>query len=220
MAVSDTYPYERVQNYNRMDGIEKLPKIICDYLLDLPSEGYNPPSDNSYPRVRLMKYLWYDTERPLDKPALTAAEKLQMVYDPYHPTEPPTEKGFRIFPNSYVTQTQLTGQTILRCYIGRINPWDVFTAEVAVVFEVLTAMTYESNTKSDALSRLTAIEQCLWEALNGVNFAGVGTMYMDKRQHGDCGSWAFSDQEDNVGRRIVFGLTWKADSAPLDTLNK
>lgn len=215
-GIYDTYPYERVQNYNRLDGLEQVPKILCDYLLDLPSNDYQPRTTNDYPRVRLMKYLYYDDARPLDQAALNTAQKLSLVYDPYHPTEPPTDKGYRIFPNAYVTQTQLTGQTILRCYLGRIVPRDVFTAEVGIVFEILTQMSYENNSKSEALSRLTAMEQCLWECCNGVNFAGVGTMYMDRREHGDCGSWGFTDEEQNVGRRIVFGMTFKAANAPND----
>ena len=67
------------------------------------------------------------------------------------------------------------------------------------------------------MSRLVAIEQCLYEALVGVNFGvGVGVIYSDRRQHIDCGSYTYTDTEANVGRRIMFGCTIKGGESKLN----
>lgn len=216
--ISATYPYKRVQDYAWLGGVQNLPKKICDYLLDLPQNGYTPPQTNDYPRVRLMKYLYYDTARPLDEAALTPQQKLSLVFDPYNPTNPPTGKGYRIFPLEYVQQAQTAAQTILRCYIGYITPRDAYRVNISVIFEILTSAVYENNTKSASLSRAMAIEQCLWEALNGVNMDGVGAFYSDRRQMPDCGSYAINDGRTNVGRRVTFGLTWADSTPPPNTL--
>ena len=84
---SDTYPYERVQpGYNRMEGAEEIPLKIIRYLLDLPdSAGYIPVDDNSRPRVRLAKYLWYEGVNPLNNPLPTPAQKLSLLFDGENP---------------------------------------------------------------------------------------------------------------------------------------
>lgn len=213
-----SWPYQRIQNYTWLGGIEHLPKKICDYLMDFPGVGYTPPQTNDYPRVRLGKYLYYDDAHPLESPALTTEQKISLIFDPFHPTDPPSEKGYRVFPLEYVQQAQKKAQTILRCYIGSIVPRDVYSAQIGIVFEILTSYSYENNTKSVSLSRSLAIEQCIWESLNGVNIDGIGTMYMDRRQLADCGSYEINDERTNVGRRMTMGLSWRDSSAPPNTM--
>lgn len=211
-TLSPTWPYERVQDYNGMHGYDEIPRKICDYLLDFPvsTAGYSPPDDNEYPRARFIKYLYYDDTNPLTNTLPTPKEKKQIFYDPEKPTTPDEDKGYRLYPLRYVSQAQTKAQTIVRVYIGRVVPTDVFTAEIGIVFEILSNMTLDTNLKSGmSLTRSVAIEQAIIEACDGVNFGGIGTMYFDRRQHGDCGSHSISDETENVGRRLVMGMTFR-----------
>ena len=211
---SATYPYSRVGNYLWMQGLEAFPKKICDYLLDLPLPGYEPKATNDYPRVRLMKYIYYDSARPLDEPALSTEQKLSILYDPNNASEAPTDKGYRIYPLSYTRQAQERAQTVLRCYIGRITPLTAFSAQVGIIFDVLSSMVYENNTRDWAMSRCLAIEQALWECLNGVNIDGVGAVSSDSRRYTESGSYNISDDNANVGRRISFAVEWQDSNSP------
>ena len=87
MEYSPYYPYEKVQTgYLTMQGTEEIPYQIIQYLLDLPdATGYAPTNDNTRPRVRLAKYLWYDGPRPLSHPLPTAQEKLSLLFDGDNP---------------------------------------------------------------------------------------------------------------------------------------
>ncbi len=212
ILTSATWPYERVQDYNGMHGYDEIPRKICDYLMDFPvsTSGYSPPDNNEYPRTRFVKYLYYDDATPLNNPLPTPKEKKQIFYDPDNPTNPPDpERGYRIFPIRYVAQAQTKSQTIVRVYIGRIVPTDVYTAQFGVTFEILSNMVLDTNLKGMSLARTIAIEQAIIEACDGVNFGGIGTMYFDRRQHGDCGSHSIADETENVGRRLVMGMTFR-----------
>ncbi|MEG2187267.1 MAG: hypothetical protein RR085_08065 [Clostridia bacterium] len=217
MTNSPTYPFEREQNYSWLGGVEELPKRIFDYILDLPLPGYVPKESNDYPRVRLCKYIFYDEPRPLSFPALSTEQKLSLIYDPAAPDKPPTEKGFRLFPLRQVSQAQIRGQSLLKCYISKILPTDVFTVQLGLTFDIISSMPYVSNLKSAAIDRTLAIEQCLWECLNGLNLGGVGTVFCDRHQLSDCGSFEFTDNLANLGRRLCFGLTWKDSASPPNT---
>jgi hypothetical protein len=218
-VTSPTYPYERVQDYLQMPRLEELPKMIVNYLCDFPSAGYTPPDNNKYPRARLMKYLYYDTANPLSNALPTAKQKLNLIYDPFNPTNPPdAERGYRIYPLIYPIQSQLKAQTQMRVYVGRIIPVDVFKAQVSIVIDILCNALYDTNTKTSAMSRSVAMEQCLWEALSGVNMLGVGTFYGDRRQMTDCGSKTITDEKQNVGRSVTFGLTIMGEEKPFNTI--
>ena len=211
MTPSPTYPYERVQHFVTLNGAEQIPRQVLQYLLDLPLPGYEPPSANDYPRVRLMKYLYHDGVDPLAEPLPTPQQKLDIVYDPLRQTDPPDlEKRYRIFPQAYINQTEYMGRTVLRCYMGSTIARTAYRSELSLVFEILTNNVYE-GAAGDALSRTWAMECALIEALNGVNISGVGTVYFDRNQHAGCGSWAIDDRGTNVGRRIVMGVTWGAE---------
>ena len=53
-AYTQWYPYLCVQDsYFKLEGAEKIPRKICDYLIDAPKGEYMPPDDNAYSRCRL-----------------------------------------------------------------------------------------------------------------------------------------------------------------------
>ena len=202
----DTYPYTRQAAPPRLTGAEEIPRKVAQYLMDLPLPGYEPRDDNRLARCRLMKYLWYDEDNPLSRPMPAAQEKLSMLYLPERASSPPAERGYRLFPQAYVAQSQLNAQTRIMVYMGRTIAAGAQQVELSVVFDILSNVTTEGN--AIALSRTFAMEQCILEALNGVNMGGVGTFYFNRRAHGDCGSIPIGDRGTNVGRELTMGLTW------------
>ena len=212
-GVSPTYPYRRVHNFFQFGDAVNIPHKVMRYLMDLPSAGYTPPNDNDYPRTRLKKYLFWDEERPLDKPLPTAEQIRKIWYDPAVPDKAPnTEKGYRIFPQQLVTQAQTQGQTIIRCYVGPVYPYSQnrmssFEAQLTVCFEVLTNVSLESNVGTDVASRSFAMICAIVDALNGVNIDGIGTFYFDRTQDTYCGSMPINDESTNVGHRLYMGVT-------------
>lgn len=205
---SPYYPYEKVQEgFLTMHGAEEIPLKLVRYLLDLPdSEGYQPSDDNKRPRVRLMKYLWNDGERPLDNPLPTPWEKLSLLFEGSQPdlnseqdkAEHP--KGYRMFAQAYVGTTQLTAMSTVKCYIGRINGGQ-FGARINIIFEIFVNGNNETTTRTDAYSRAYDIEQSIVEALSGVNITGVGVCYF-------VNSIALHDEGTNVGRSLTMALDW------------
>lgn len=207
-TLSPTYPYEKIQQFVSLRGADELPRQVIHYLMDLPLPGYTPPDDNQYPRARLMKYLFYDDTTPLSNPVPTTQQKMDILFDPLHPTTPPnTEKGYRIFPQPYIAQSQVIGASTMYVYMGQSVAKHAMRTELSVVIRLMTNVVYETNSES-ALSRTFAMECAVLEALNGVNLNGIGTFYFDRTQHPSCGSWDISDRGTNVGRQIVLGLTW------------
>ncbi len=212
MAIIDInspyYPYIKTDPVTTFLGLEEVPKQVIDYLLNLPLPGYEPPDNNDYPRTQLIKYLFYDDATPLANTLPTTKEKISIVYDAETPTTPPLpQKGFRIYPQTYVSQSQTEQQTILRVYMGRIIPRGKLT-EVGINFDILSSLQYESNLKGMAVSRSFAIERCILGALNGVNMNGIGSFYYDRNGHPDCGSYQISDERMNVGRRLTMAFTF------------
>lgn len=212
-GVSPTYPYRRVQNYFQFGNAAEIPFRVMRYLMDLPSAGYTPPDDNDYPRARLKKYLYWDEPRPLSKPLPTTEQMKAILYDPARPDEPPEAvKGFRLFPQSLVTQAQTQGQTILRCYMGPVYPYSAnrmtsYEAQATVCFEVLTSTALEANVGTTVTSRSFAMMCAVVDALNGVNIEGIGTFYFDRTQDTYCGSMPINDESSNVGHRFYLGVT-------------
>lgn len=221
MSVSKYYPYEKVQGgYLSFKGSEEIPYKIVDYLLDLPDKsGYFPPDDNDYPRVRLIKYLWYDGEDPLRNPLPDVSKKLSLKFDPNNPVLDTDEliaahpKGYRIYPQIFWGQAQGDAMTVLKIYMGNESPQNPFRSEMSVVFEILSNVDLENNTKTDAYSRCWAIEQCIKEALHGVNIAGVGVFNYDVRSYARNGSYPVYDTGKNVGRTLTMSLSWMESDA-------
>ncbi len=205
---SKWYPYQKVQNNNfNFEQYAMFPRLICDYLIDAQQGDYQPKDDNSYPRCRLWKYLYYDTAKPLNKKLPAIKEKLSVLFNPEKATEPPTDKGYRLIPQSYIMEAQEAAQTRIYVYLGRaIAQQDDNTFCVSVIFDILTNYKYELNTKADEYSRSGAIVAALVEALNGVNITGIGTFSMSKRVHPDCGTRPIRDNNQNVGTELIMGL--------------
>lgn len=213
---SDTYPYERVlTGVNRMEGAEKIPLQIIRYLLDLPdAAGYEPVDDNSRPRVRIAKYLWYEGQNPLGQPLPTPEQKLSILYDGEEPDINTAEqkerhpKGYRIFPQVYWGQAELDAQVVLKCYIGRVFTPTQYLSRIGLVFEILVNSNLENTTRTDAYSRAWNIECAIVSALNGVNIAGVGTVRNDRPSHIDNGSGVLHDNGTHVGRILYMSIDW------------
>lgn len=213
------YPYERTQTgFTRFVGAERIPLQILTYLLDLPDKnGYQPVDDNSRPRVRLAKYLWYDGANPLSYTLPTPTEKRSMLFDGNTPVIDTDEqkalhpKGFRIYGQQFWEQAQKVAQTTLKCYIGRVTPVDDFHAAIGLYFTILVNYGQETTTQSNAYAKSYAIEQCILEALHGVNITGVGTVEFSRYAHGDNGSRPIYDEGRNVGRQLHMSIMW-ADS--------
>lgn len=205
---SQWYPYIRVQDsYFDLSGSVNIPKKICDYLLDAPAQGYVPPDDNRYARCRFWKYLYHDGPEPLRQPLPGIAQKMSVLFEPTAPENPPTDKGYRLIPQIWTKPSQTDAQTRVYVYLGRTVPsQDDMKIAVSVCFYIWTHYTYELNTRTDAYSRAFAIEQALIEAFHGVNMDGVGTFFLSRNRHSDCGSRAIYDGDINVGRELTMAL--------------
>ena len=218
---SPYYPYEKTGiGFLNFAGAEFIPYKIVNYLLDLPDAyGYQPVDDNERPRVRLMKYLWYDDDKPLENPLPTPAEKLSLLYDGNNPAVNTDEeqakhpKGYRIFPQVFWLPAEFDARTQLKCYIGQILPYDDYSTEIGLTFELVVNYMQDSNMRTNALSRLYAMETALLGALNGVTITGVGCLCFNRRNHMANGSHSFRDDGTNVGRLIGMSLTWAESEA-------
>ena len=212
---SPYYPYEKVQEgFLTMRGSEWIPYKILNYLLDLPDDnGYEPFDDNERPRVRLAKYLWYDGPRPLDNVLPTPTEKMSMVYDGDIPVlntdidKKRHPKGYRIFPGGYFLQAELTAKTVLKCWVGRVQPLD-FTAKIGLNFQIIVNTDFDTTTRTEAFSRAYNIEQCIIEALNGVNITGIGTVRYSRASFIDDGSKYQWDEGTHIYRSPSMSIDW------------
>ena len=214
---SSTYPYFRVQTgYNTMKGSEKIPKKLLNYLLDLPDKhGYEPINDNNRPRVRLIKYLWNDGPNPLFGPFPSPEEKLSLVYDGAQPVIDTADmrakhpKGYRIYAQKLWLPSQTKAQTILKCYIARITHADEMHASIGIAFEVWCNTNLANNTRTDDYERAYNIEQCIVEALHGVNIAGIGVVDCGRYTNLENGSQSIYDETGtNIGRRLHMSVSW------------
>lgn len=213
---SDTYPFDRVQSgFNRLRGSENIPKQVLMYLLDLPdANGYFPVDDNKRARVRLAKYLWYDGARPLSNALPTPNEKLSMLFDGDEPVLNGEElrkkhpKGYRIYPQRVWGQSETEAATTLKCYLGRTVAKDNFHTIFGLTFEILVNVNLENTTRTDAYSRAYDIEQCIIEALHGVNMSGIGVVDFSRYAHPDNGSESIFTYGTLVGRRLKMSIEW------------
>lgn len=212
---SPYYPYQKVIQSNTLNGAEKIPYKILTYLLDLPdAAGYQPVDDNERPRVRLLKYLYHDQPNPLSMPLPTPEQKLSLLFDPEHPDINTDEekrkhpKGYRLYWQRMVGQSQLDAQTVLKCYIGRVFEAKKFETTIGVTFEIWCNVNLETNTKTLAYQRSFDIEQCLHEALDGVNMAGIGTISFARQDHVYNGSEALWDEVTALGRNVHCSISW------------
>lgn len=205
---SKWYPYVKVQEgFSDHTELDPIPRKILEYLLDMPDgNGYTPKDDNAYPRCRFWKYLYYDGAKPLDNLLPTLEQKKEVLFDPDNAEKPPTDKGYRLIPQTYIKPAQNKAQTRVYFYLGRGIAENDFKTQFSLVFDIWTHYTQESNTKSEAYSRALAISDALYHAFHGVNMAGVGTFYFNRSKHPDCGEDYGDDKDANIFRRLVLGL--------------
>lgn len=213
-------PYEKIYNYWGEENVVDIPSRLRDYLLLLPcKECPNPITTNDNPRARFIKYLYYDEANPLDKELPSVQERLNLVFDPYNPDKPPSEKGYRIFCQSSVSQANIIGQTIVRIIMGQAIAVNPYTYNCAVNFQILTNYSLEANTRSTALMRTFNMEQAIIQALNGVNMGGVGTFMLarsalsgENRGTIQSGTKPITDDQELVGRLLVMTFENKVTS--------
>lgn len=215
-ADSPYYPYAKVQTgFSPMDKAAEIPTLICRYLMDLPLPGYTPPDNNDFPRVRLMKRLWYDTENPLGQPVPTPTEKLSMLFDGDNPVLNTDEQkahhpqGYRIYPLEYWMQSQSEAKASLKVYMGREIPLDDFTQEIGIIFDIYVNANLETGMGVGSLSKVYAMEKDIIAALHGVNITGIGTITYNRLAHADDGSRPYYDESGtNVGRRLNMSVRY------------
>ena len=219
---SPYYPYEKIQTWtNTLVGAEDIPHQLIMYLLDLPdSSGYVPIDDNSRPRVRLAKYLWYDESDPLAQPLPTQEQKLSMLYNGKNATLSTQEdrikhpKGYRIMAQNYTRPSELEARVMLKCYMARVIPKEGNRTMLGIDFETSVNYALDNIMKGYTYSRMYAIFQCLVEALHGVNISGIGTVYFDKRMHGDCGYTLYHTEGDDLYSDTFMAIEWQETAPP------
>ena len=227
---SPYYPYEKVQSgYNTLHGSEKIPKKLLNYLLDLPDKyGYQPTDNNARPRVRLMKYLWHDDANPLGQALPTPKQKLSLLFDGDNPVIDTDElkakhpKGYRLYAQKLWLPSQTIAKTILKCYMGNSVHQDEYHASLGITFEVWCNSNLQNNTRGDDYERAYDIEQCLVEALHGVNIAGIGVVSCGRYANVKNGSQAIYDETGtNVGRRLQMSISWSdSDGSTISEYNE
>lgn len=212
---ADTYPFKRIISSNQLRGAELIPSKIIRYLLDMPDyAGYVPIDDNSRPRVRLAKYLWYDDSFPLNNPLPTPQEKLSMYFDPSNPAINTDEdktrhpKGYRIFPQRIIGQSSIEAKTVLKIYPGRILDDTDFRSVITMNVEIWCNVNLIGNIKTNAIDRSFDIEQCIRESLAGVDISGVGTCRFSRQASSYNGSEILYTNDTQCGRILYFSTSW------------
>lgn len=213
---SPYYPYSAVpQANNTLLGAEEIPYKILTYLLDLPdSNGYTPVDDNSRPRVRFIKYLYYNSTDPLSAPLPTTKQKLSLLYDPEHPAINTNEekkkhpKGYRLFWQHVRKQSILEEQSFVKCYLGRVFDPKVYHTTIGIRFDIWCGTLLETNMKTNVESRSFAIEQAIRNALAPINMTGIGAISFNRYDHTDNGSTPIYTEGAIVGRSLHCSIDW------------
>lgn len=213
---SPYYPYEKINNFNTLKGAEEIPSQILMYLLDLPDKnGYEPVDDNSRPRVRLIKYLYYDEPNPLAKPLPTPEQKLSLVYSG-DVVSPNTEeerakhpKGYRIMMQNYTMPSELDARVQLKAWMARAIPRNDFKTILGINFEISLNYAMDNTMKTVEYSKMYSIFQCIVEALHGVNINGVGTVQFNKAVHGDCGYTLYHTEGTSIYGNVFMAIEWE-----------
>lgn len=211
------YPYEFVlTGANHLKGAEDIPYQVLMYLLDLPDKhGYIPVDDNSRPRVRLIKYIYYDEPNPLAMPLPTPEQKLSLVYDGMSPAINTDEdrknhpKGYRIFPQQYELQSPIQAKTMLRCFMAREIPRSDLKTILGLNFSCIVDYALEDIISTNIASRMYAIHQCLIESLHGVNISGIGIVHYNKTIHGDSGMTVYHTEGNYVYSDTFMAIEWQ-----------
>lgn len=97
---------------------------------------------------------------------------------------------------------------MLKCYVSKLYEPAKYITTIGVMFEIIVNVNMEANTKTNAYERSFNIEQCLHEAIDGVNFTGIGTASFSRGDHYENGSGIIYDENTNVGRYVQFSFSW------------
>lgn len=217
METNPYYPYRKIlQGANTLRGAELIPHKILTYLLDLPdAAGHVPFESNDNPRARLMRYLWNDGANPLSQALPTPQEKLSMLYDPEHPDAANTDeekqahpKGYRLFAQRNINSSIIEAKSMLKIYTGRVIDDSDFMTVITLNAEIWTNCNLVTNTKTNAYDRTWDMEQCIREALAGVNIDGIGTVTFARQNGSYNGSEILYTDGSETGRILYFSILW------------
>ena len=220
---SPYYPYERNTSgyFNTLKGAEFIPYQVLMYLLDLPDKyGYEPVDDNERPRVRLIKYLYYDDSNPLAQPLPTPEQKLSLVYNGENAQLDGDEDkinhpvGYRILPQGYTMPSELNARALLKCHMAREIPRSDFKTILGINFDITLNYALDNITRTKAYSRMYAMHQCIVEALHGLNMAGIGTIHYNKTVHGDCGYTLYHSEGTQIYSDTFLAIEWQETTTP------
>ena len=223
---SPYYPFEKPNAFTTLKGAELIPYRLLMYLMDLPDKyGYVPKDDNSRPRVRLMKYLWYDDANPLSLPLPTPEQKMSLLYNGDNAELTTDEdrrkhpKGYRMMAQTYTEPSETDAKILLKCYMAREIPRDDFKVAIGLNFEIIVNYALDNVMKTAVYSRSYAIHQCLIEALHGVDIAGVGTIHYNKTVHGDCGKPSpYHSEGQQIYESVFFAIDWRDSQYPVNVV--
>ena len=207
---SPYWPFRKVVEGNSLAGAEQLAYIVLKYLMDLPDgTGYEPPSDNIYPRARIKKLLYWDGPLPLEQRLPTTEEMRALMFDPMRPANPPDkERGFRLYNQEFAQQAQAIAQTRLHVYYGTTQGYRSERGIIMVqqlIIKTTTNYALDTNTGMTGVSRAYDIVQAIVEAVSGVNFGGIGPLHITSITKID-------DERVNTGFKIYCTLEWVGTS--------
>ena len=193
--------YEQTYAFNDFPRAENLTNEIMTYLLDLPRNGYMPSDEG--PRADLARMLWYDSPDALDRsvcPLPTAEQKKTLIYNPkiVTPTTEQAPKGYRLFMQPRIGETQTEQKAELRIFMGETYPVSDYRAMQAIEFQILVGMSMD--TMIGGISRSYYMQLCILRALNGVDVGGgSNTIHFNRNYYHFSGSEYFNDGRFNVG---------------------
>ena len=107
-----------------------------------------------------------------------------------------------------INQSVLSAKSMLKVYVGRVLDTDDFRTIIGMQAEIWSNVNYVTNTKTSAYDRTFDIEQCLREALAGVDIAGVGTIRFSRQDSSYNGSEVLYTDSEMVGRMVYFSTAW------------
>ena len=138
----------------------------------------------------------------------TAQQIKSIQFDPVHPADPADkERGYRIFPQELVRQSQDSAQTVLRIYLGpanRIQQKNTYVFRQTIIYCIMCNYGIEANMQVMGNSRSYAIVQAILAATEGVNVGGIGSLNTYQITK-------FDDERVNTGYKIYQYIDWGGD---------
>lgn len=205
--------YKQVYKFNNMPRADSFCYDILLYLMDIPRRGYEPPDDT--PRSDIARMIFYDEVDCLDRseyPLPTKAEKLSMFYKPKIPTPTVAQapKGYRLFLQPRIGETQTEQKTELRVFPGELYPTSDYRAIQAIEFQILCGMSLD--TLNSGVSRSYKLVLDIIRALNGVDIGGgTNTIHFSRDYYHYCRTEYFNDGRFNVGYYLTMATEFEVE---------